>query len=171
MEKIVWLVFGGTTFGAALLAARSRRALHVGRWALGVLMVGGGALVNAVYLVSGTDFGSFADAAHFAFIRDTWHLVVAPHQILFITLLIVFEATAGALILSGGAWAQAGLLGLIGMHIGLLGFGWIFTIWAAIILPAFALLLRAERSWARKRPEGTSGQQRSGKLASAARLA
>jgi hypothetical protein len=90
MEKIVWLMLGSTTFAAALFAAKSMRALRIGRRALGGLMIGGGALVNAIYLASGTSFSSFADAAHFAFIRGTWHSVVAPQQTLFITLLIVF---------------------------------------------------------------------------------
>jgi hypothetical protein len=159
MVQIVWVVLGSTAFAAALFAATSMRGLRIGRWALGVLMIGGGALVNAVYLATGTSYGGFADAAHFAFIRDTWHSVVAPHQILFITLLIVFEAAAGALVLSGGSRAQAGLLGLIGMHIGLLGFGWIMTIWAAFMLPAFVLLLRAERRWTRQRPPRTGEDQ------------
>jgi hypothetical protein len=156
MEKIVWLVLGGTTLAAAVFAANRRWALRTARWALGLLMIGGGALVNAVYLATGTSFASFADAAHFAFIRDTWHAVVAPHQIPFITLLIIFEAAAGILVVSGGTRAQAGLLGLIGMHIGLLGFGWIFTIWAAIMLPTFVLLLQAERHWARQPPRRTT---------------
>jgi hypothetical protein len=167
MEKIAWLVLGGTTFAAALLAAKRVRALRIGRWALGVLMICGGALVNAIYLATGTSFGNFADAAHFAFIRDTWHLVVAPHQILFIMLLIVFEAAAGALVLSGGTRAQIGFLGLIGMHIGLLGFGWVLTIWAAFMIPAFVLLLRAERRWAVQRSQGPSIRARPAELLSA----
>jgi hypothetical protein len=166
MERIVWLVLGGTTFAAALYAAKSMRALRIGRWALGLLMIGGGALVNAVYLATGKDFGGFADAAHVAFIRDTWHAVVAPRQALFIMLLIVFEAAAGALVLSGGTRAQVGLLSLIGMHIGLLGFGWVSTIWAAFMIPAFMMLLRAERRWARQPPQST-GRRGPQRLASA----
>jgi hypothetical protein len=42
MEKIVWLVLGGTTVAAALFAVKSIRALRAGRWAPGVLMIGGG---------------------------------------------------------------------------------------------------------------------------------
>jgi hypothetical protein len=132
MEKIAWLVLGGTTFVAALFAYRSRRALYVARGALGLLMVGAGALVNLIYLVTGSDYANFADAAHFAFIRDTWRSVVAPHQGLFVTLLIVFEATVGLLILSGGRKTQVGLVGLIGMQLGLLVFGWVLTIWALV---------------------------------------
>src|SRR5690348_9691287 len=59
MEKIVWLMLGSTTFAAALFAAKSMRALRIGRRALGGLMIGGGALVNAIYLASGTSFSSF----------------------------------------------------------------------------------------------------------------
>jgi hypothetical protein len=36
-------VLGGTTVAAALFAVKSIRALRAGRWALGVLMLGGGA--------------------------------------------------------------------------------------------------------------------------------
>lgn len=38
----MWLVLGGTTVAAALFAVKSIRALRAGRWALGVLMLGGG---------------------------------------------------------------------------------------------------------------------------------
>jgi hypothetical protein len=99
-------------------------------------MVGAGALVNLLYLVSGSDYADFADAAHFAFIRDTWRSVVAPNQGLFITLLIVFEATVALLILSGGRKTQLGLVGLIGMQLGLIVFGWVLTIWAVAMIPA-----------------------------------
>jgi hypothetical protein len=53
--KIAWLVLGIATFVMAVRAGRSRPALYVGRVALGVLYVGAGALVNAVYLATGTD--------------------------------------------------------------------------------------------------------------------
>ena len=101
--------------------------------------------MNLIYLVTGSDYANFADAAHFSFIRDTWRSVVAPHQGLFVTLLIVFEATVGLLILSGGRKTQVGLVGLIGMQLGLLVFGWVLTIWALVMIPALLLLLRAER--------------------------
>jgi hypothetical protein len=42
MERIVWLVLGGTTVAAALSAVKSIWALRAARWALGVLMLGGG---------------------------------------------------------------------------------------------------------------------------------
>jgi hypothetical protein len=119
-----------------LFAYRSIRALYVARGALGLLMVGAGALVNLLYLVSGSDYAGFADAAHFTFIRDTWRSVVAPNQGLFITLLIVFEATVALLILSGGRKTQLGLVGLIGMQLGLIVFGWVLTIWAVAMIPA-----------------------------------
>jgi hypothetical protein len=38
----VWLVLGGTTVAAALFAVKSIRTLRAGRWALSVLMLGGG---------------------------------------------------------------------------------------------------------------------------------
>lgn len=147
MEKIVWLILGVVTLGAAVRSYRSRRALEVGRVALGVLFVLAGAVVNAVYLFTGADYGSFADAAHLRFVRDAWHSLVAPHQGLFIGALVVFEATVGILVLRRGRSAQAGLIGIIGMHLGLLLFGWVLTIWAVLMLVALVHLLRAERRW------------------------
>jgi len=37
MEKIIWLVLGVATFVAALRPGKSRRAMYMGRAALGVL--------------------------------------------------------------------------------------------------------------------------------------
>jgi hypothetical protein len=45
---------------------------------------------------------------------------VAPNQLLFIGLLVAFEAVVGVLILSGGRRTQLGLLGAIGFHAALL---------------------------------------------------
>ena len=146
MEKVMWLVLGGVAFVAALRAGQSSRAMLVGRWALGILFVVFGAAVNAIYLLMGTDYyADFADASPFPFVRDTWRSLVVPNTGLFITLLIVAEATAGALILSGGRRTQVGLLALIGFHVGQLAFGGVLWIWAPMMLVAFVLLLRAER--------------------------
>ncbi len=119
--------------------------MYVGRVALGALFIGAGALVNLWYLLTGADYGTFADGAHLAFVRDTWHSVVAPRQALFIGLLIAYEIVLGVLILSGGRRTELGLVGAIGMHVGLLVFGWVLTIWAVAMLVAFGLLLRAQR--------------------------
>ena len=70
---------------------------------------------------------------------------MVPNQGFFITLLIIAEATAGVLILSGGRWTQVGLMALIGFHIGQLAFGGVLWIWAPLMLVALVLLLRAER--------------------------
>jgi hypothetical protein len=146
MEKIVWLVLGGITFVAALRAGHSLRAMYVGRWALGVLFIVFGALVNGIYLAVATDYYvDFANASPFPFVRDSWESLVVPHQGFFIGLLIAAEATAGALILSGGRRTQAGLMALIGFHIGQLAFGGVLWVWAPLMLIALVLLLRAER--------------------------
>jgi hypothetical protein len=146
MEKITWLILGGATFVAALRARNSRRAMYLARVALGVLFIAFGAAVNAIYLAIGNDYYTdFADASPFPFIRDTWHSLVLPNQGLFITLLIVFEATAGVLVLIGGRRTQVGLLGLIGFHMGQLAFGGVLWPWATVMLVALVLLLRAER--------------------------
>ena len=53
------VVMGEVAFAAALSAGRSIRVLQVARIALGLLYIGAGALVNAVFLPTG------ADTAHF----------------------------------------------------------------------------------------------------------
>lgn len=50
--------------------------------------------------------------------------LVAPNTGVFIGLLIAGEATADILVLCGGRWMRAGLVLLIGFHVGLLFFGW-----------------------------------------------
>ena len=146
MEKIMWLALGGVAFGAALRAGHSRRAMYVGRWALGVLFIAFGAAVNAIYLAAGTGYyEEFADPSPFPFVRDTWESLVLPNQGFFISLLIIAEAAAGVLVLSGGRWTQAGLIALIGFHVGQLAFGGVMWVWAPLMLVTLVLLLRAER--------------------------
>lgn len=143
--EIFWLACGVTTVIAAVLASRSRRWLYVGRAAVGVLFVFGGALMNAIELASGSDYAGFADPAHFAWVRNAWEAVVPPNAVFFIGLLVVFEATVGALILSGGRRTQLGYLGVIGFYLALWLFGWFQTAWVLLMLPLMVLLLRAER--------------------------
>ncbi len=146
MERIMWLVLGGTAFVAALRATHSPGALHVGRWALGVLFIVFGAGVNAYYLATNPSYyDDFASPSPFAFVRDTWESLVLPHLGFFISLLIIAEATAGVLVLIGGRWTQAGLLALIAFHVGQLAFGGVLWVWAPLMLVTFVLLLRAER--------------------------
>lgn len=142
----MWLVLGGTAFVAALRAGRSRRARLAGRWAIGILFIVFGAAVNAIYLVWQPDYYTdFADPSPFAFVRDTWSSLVVPHVEFFIALLIVAEAVAGVLVLSGGWLTQVGLGALIGFHVGQLAFGGVLWIWAPLMLVTLVLLLRAER--------------------------
>jgi hypothetical protein len=169
MERIMWLVLGGTAFVAALRAGSSPRALYVARVALGVLMIAFGAVVNAVYLmVDSATYAHFADASQLTFVRDTWQSLVVPNQELFISVLIGFELLVGVLMLSGGRRTQVALVALIAFHAGQLVFGWFMWLWAVPMMTALVLLLRAElrRSAAatpvrpsRKMPEG-SGQKR-----------
>jgi hypothetical protein len=144
MEKIAWLVLGIATLVSAIVAQRRPAALPVGRLFLGVFYVFAGAVVHAIYLATGASYATFADAAHVAFVRTTWHEVVAPHQEFFIGLLILFEAVVGVLILMGGRRAQLGLLGILGMQACLLLFGWVLTGFATVMLIAVGLLLRAQ---------------------------
>lgn len=146
MEKIMWLVLGGATFVAALRAGRSTRALHVARLTLGVLFIVFGAVVNAIYLVADPGYyDGFADASPFSFVQETWRSTVVPNLEWFITLLIICEAVAGALVMKGGRMTQVALIALIGFHLGQLAFGGVLLAWASVMLVALVLLLRAER--------------------------
>ena len=161
MEKIMWLVLGGTAFVAALRAGHSRRAIYVGRWALGILFVAFGATVNAVYLAAGTDYyEDFANPSPFPFVRATWESLVLPNQGFFISLLIITEATAGVLVLSGGQWTQLGLIALIGFHLGQLAFAGVLWIWAPLMLVTLVLLLRAELQTGPRHGEHSTAQAR-----------
>lgn len=94
--------------GAA--SGHSRRALYVGRWALGVLLTAFGAAVNAIYLAAGTGyFEEFADPSPFQFVRDTWESLVLPCQGLLISLLITAEAAAGVLVSAEDGGLRPGL--------------------------------------------------------------
>jgi hypothetical protein len=85
------------------------------------------------------DYGDFADQAHFGWVTTAWRAVVAPNHDLFIGFLV------GVLILSGGRKTQLGLIGAIGFHLALWLFGWGVSVYSLLMLPALALLLRAER--------------------------
>jgi hypothetical protein len=57
---ILWLVCGVATVIAAVLASRSRQARYIGRAAVGVLFIVGGALLHVVNLATGGDCAGFA---------------------------------------------------------------------------------------------------------------
>ena len=126
--QIFWVLCVATAIVASVLAIWRPRARYIGRVAVGVLMLLGGAVFNAVNLALG-DYASFADQAHFGWVTDAWRAVVAPNQYLFIGLLVAFEAVVGVLILSGGRRTQLGLIGAIGFHLALWLFGWFVTIY------------------------------------------
>lgn len=88
-----------------------------------MLFVIGGALLHVINLATGGDYTEFADPAHFQWVTDAWRAVVAPNQLLFIGLLIVFEATVGLLVISGGRRTQAGYIGIIAFYLALWLFG------------------------------------------------
>jgi hypothetical protein len=144
MEPILWLVLGLTTIVAGFVTLARPGALKVGRIALGLLMLVGGAMVNGYYLVREVDYGDFADNSMLTFVTDTWQSVVAPHQGMFIGLLIAFEAVVGILCLIGGRSAVVGMVAILGFHVGLMFFGWAFWVWSIPMLVGVGLLLRAQ---------------------------
>jgi hypothetical protein len=142
--QILWLACGVATIVASVLAGRSTRWLYVGRAAVGVLFLVGGALLHAINLANGADYAEFADPAHFAWVRDAWRAVVPRNPVLFIGLLAVFEAAVGVLAMSGRR-TQLSYVGVIAFYLALWLFGWFETVWIIAMLPPMALLLQAER--------------------------
>jgi uncharacterized membrane protein len=142
---ILWTVCGIATLIAAVLASRGKRWRYVGRAAVGVLFIAGGALAHLVNLGTHASYASFADPALFAWVAHAWRAVVPPNHVVLIGLLAVFEAAVGALVISGGRRTQVGYAAIIAFYLALWLFGWIETVWCVVMIPAMVLLLVAER--------------------------
>lgn len=145
MLQLIWVACAVVIIAAAVRARHSRRATRTGRWAVGLLYLAAGALVNAVFLATGEDYAEFADASYIPFVRDTWGSLVVPNHYVFISLLIVFETAVGLLALAGAGRTQLGYVAAIAFHVALLSFGWGFYLWSIPMIGALGLLLRAER--------------------------
>lgn len=146
---VMWVTLGVVIVTCSLRAARSRRAYVTGVTAVSLLWVGAGALVNAYFLARGDDYSGFADGASTSFVTDTWESLVVPHHSLFIGLLILFEATAGAMVIVEGHVRQVALMLLVAFDIALVSFGWGFLVWSIPMATALTLLWRADRVWRR----------------------
>jgi len=139
----VWLACGVVIVVAAIRSRHSWRAAEVGRDAVAALYLCAGAAANALLLATGEDYRKFANGAYVAFVRHTWRTVVVPNHVLYIGLLIAFEATVGLLVLRRGRSAQVGYVAAIAFHVALLSFGWGFYVWSVPMIGALGLLLRA----------------------------
>jgi hypothetical protein len=139
---VVWVALGVVVVVCGLRASRSPCALRIGVVAVSVLWVLAGAGANAYFLARGDDYSGFADGASTT-VRNTWESLVVPHHIMFIGLLIAFEAAAGLLVLVEGGARQLALVLLIGFNIALVSFGWGFLVWSVPMVVALSLLRRA----------------------------
>jgi hypothetical protein len=140
---VLWSSLGLVVLASSLLAARHRAALRVGLLAVAVLFIAAGAVVNLVMLVWGETYADFAETSYLVFVRETWAALVVPNRWVFISLLVVFEATVGVLVLLGGRWTRLGLIAAVAFHVALLAFGWGFWLWSVPMVLALLLLLRA----------------------------
>lgn len=142
---IVFYVLAVPAFFGDVFSGVSRRARIIGRVGTGLMMIFGGAAVNASSLASGYDYGDFADDAKFGWVTQAWRAVVPGNHILLIGLLVAFEAVVGVLILLGGRPTQVGLALTIAFHVALgVFFSWFLTGYAAVMLVALVLLQRTE---------------------------
>jgi hypothetical protein len=88
-------------------------------------------------MVTPHSYEAFANGSWWPFVRHTWHSVFVPNTTLFITLLIMFEAAVGVLILSRH-YRRTGIAAAVVFTAALILFGWGFCIWS---VPVFGLLL------------------------------
>jgi hypothetical protein len=131
----------------------------VGRAAVAVLFIVGGALLHVINLATGADYSGFADPAVSNWVTQTWESVVVPNAGLFIGLLAAFEAAVGVLALTGGRGTQVAYIGVIAFYSLL----WIFgpeILFVLVMLPAMLVLLRAERHAAVAPPEHSDDPRR-----------
>lgn len=154
---VLWSLCSITAVVSSVLASRSGRARYTGRIAVGVLMLVGGAVFNAIQLATGNDYASFADPSPFGWITRTWRAVVPANSVVLIGLLVLFEAVVGALILSGGRRTQPGYVAAIAFHLALWVFGWFELGYCLVMLPALILLLRVLLLRAERRAAGSLG--------------
>jgi len=164
---VCWFSLGLIVVGCSVGAQRSRRALGLGIAAVAMLWVVAGAGANLYFVMRGDDFSGFADEASTSFVRDTWESLVVPHHAVFIGLLILFEATAGAAVLVPGRVRQVALVLLMGFNVALLPFGWAYLGWSVPLIAALESLRRADRRW----PVSVGQALRSGGPAAPARTA
>lgn len=160
MWQILWLACGVATIVASMLATKDRLWLYVGRASVGVLFLVGGVVLHVINLVKGADYSGFADPAHFAWVTDAWEAVVPPNPVLWIGLLIVFEAAVGVLVLSGGRRTQFGYAAALAFYLALTLFGGIQLAWFVVMLAPMLLLLRAERRAASPAPAVTKVEEK-----------
>lgn len=142
---MIWMALGLTILVASLFASRSVRAFLVGIGAVSVLWIVPGAIANLVWVLTGANYSGFADTGISPFITQTWQQLVVPHAGFFIGLLIVFQVTAGVLVLIPGRPRRLALWLLMAFNLALISFGWAYLAWIAVLVPALALLLRADR--------------------------
>jgi hypothetical protein len=145
LEALIWVTCGAAIVTAAVRSRRHPSALRTGRRWMGLLYLGGGAGINAWFLLRGDDYAKFADGAPLAFVRHTWDTLVVPNHHAWISLLIAFELAVGVLALLGGRRTQLAYAAVIAFHVALLSFGWGFALWSLPMIAATATLLRGER--------------------------
>jgi hypothetical protein len=89
----------------------------------GLVFVGGAVVNLLVTLPHPEVYEGFAELAFFPFYRDLLLDVAVPNATLITALVVVFELTAGALVLSTGRLARLGLLATV---------GWTVFVWPAM---------------------------------------
>jgi hypothetical protein len=85
-------------------------------------------------------YAPFANEALFQAVTEMWNAVFMSNPSVWGLLMSLGEALLGVLLLSGGAGAKAGWIGVIVFHAALMLFGWGFWLWS---IPALAFFVSA----------------------------
>lgn len=125
-------------------------------------MLIGGALFNAIQLAQGNDYATFADPSPFSWITRTWRAVIPENHVVLIGLLVIFEATAGVLLLAGERTARLGYPAVITFHLLLWLFGWFEIVYCLLMLPALIMLWRADTAASPAVPRARQGAAAAG---------
>lgn len=92
-------------------------------------------------------YRSFADAAVMGWVERGWNEIFMADPRAWGLAVAAGELALGLLLLHGGRMAKVGWIGVIGFHIALVLFGWVFLFWS---IPALVVLvLLARRDWPR----------------------
>jgi hypothetical protein len=121
---------------------RARLARKIRRFVGGFYLTMAG--INAgIVFADAHGYQHFADAAALDFVRQQWNDIVMANPSVWGLLLATGEIVLGVLLLSGGASARIGWVGVIGFHALLMLFGPGIWLWC---VPALAVLVATARA-------------------------
>lgn len=128
-----------------------REAIRTPRWTaraiVGSFFLWTSGIHVGVAALAPLSYRHFADAAVMGWVERGWNEVFMANPRVWGLAVAGAELMLGLLLLRGGGAAKVGWLGVIGFHLGLVLFGWVFFIWSAPVLAVLVSL--TWRDWPR----------------------